>query len=399
MRTLSRRARRMGARVRQNPNGVYWACVLGIVVWACIRAAGVDASAPPVQLEPFLATIGLAALNLGVRNWASARRDHGGMATRVYYGLGWMFVTLDLVCIALGLRFSGGLHSAIWVVAFVVLAGETLLENRMEATITRSGACLALFLGTVPSPSQHPDWAAYVLEMFVRMGLLLSVSSVVRRLRERSEQVSVELANLKSELGLAEQRSSLSREVHDGVGNSLAAAVLSLELAARVRQKADPSDASITVLKDEAQALREAMQQVRDWTFFNRPWSTDVSLAAEAERLSRRTGLPIVTTGADLLSGLPEPMRLTVLRVAQEGLTNAAKHAQGATQATVMLTRDNKLLTLTLHDDGPGFDVAAQGTGIGLASMRERAEALGGDLQLESGNGAGTTIVLRLPLR
>jgi signal transduction histidine kinase len=231
------------------------------------------------------------------------------------------------------------------------------------------------------------------------MGLLLSVSSVVRRLRERSEQVSVELANLKSELGLAEQRSSLSREVHDGVGNSLAAAVLSLELAARVRQKADPSDESIAVLKDEAQALREAMQQVRDWTFFNRPWSTDVSLAAEAERLARRTGLPIVTTGADLLSGLPEPMRLTVLRVAQEGLTNAAKHAQGATQATVTLTRDNRLLTLTLHDDGPGFDVAVQGTGIGLASMRERAEALGGDLQLESGGGAGTTIVLRLPLR
>jgi signal transduction histidine kinase len=399
MRTLTGRARRLSARVRRNPNGVYWACVLGIIGWALLRNAGVDQQVPPVQIRPFLGVLALATANLAVRNWASARRDQGGIATRAYYSLGWFFVSMDLICIALGLRFSGGLQSAIWVVAFVVLAGETLLENRIEATITRSGACLALFLGTVPSPRQHPDWAAYALEMFVRMGLLLAVSSVVRRLRERSEQVSAELANLKAELGLAEQRSSLSREVHDGVGNSLAAAVLRLELAARVRGKADPSDPSIALLKDEAQALREAMQQVRDWTFFNRPWSTEVSLAAEAERLSRRTGLPIVATGAELLDGLPEPIRLTVLRVAQEGLTNAAKHALGATQATVTLTRDAKLLTLTIHDDGAGFSVEECGAGIGLASMRERAEGLGGELQLESVAGAGTSITLRLPLR
>ena len=399
MRTLTRRARRLSAQVRRNPNGIYWACVVGIVVWAVFRAYGIDTDAPPIQLQPFLGVLSLTAVNLAIRNWASARRDHGGIATRVYYGLGWLFVSMDLICIALGLRFSGGLHSAIWVVAFVVLAGETLLENRTEATITRSGACLALFLGTVPSPSTRPDWSAYVLEMFVRMGLLLSVSSVVRRLRERSEQVSVELANLKSELGLAEQRSSLSREIHDGVGNSLAAAVLHLELAARVREKADPADASIVVLKDEAQALREAMQQVRDWTFFNRPWSTEVSLAAEAERLSRRTGLPITTVGSELLNGLPEQIRLTVLRVAQEGLTNAAKHAATATHATATLTRASKTLTLTLHDDGPGFDVEAHGTGIGLATMRERAEGLGGELQIESEPGAGTKITLRLPLR
>ena len=401
MPVLSRRARRLSRHVRQNPNGVYWACVLGIVVWAFVRAAGVDTNAPPVQLKPFMAILVLTAINLGIRNGASARRDQGGIAARAYYGLGWLFVSLNLISIALGLRFSGGLDSAIWVVAFVVLAGETLLENRVEASITRSGACLALFLGTVPSPSTHPDWGAYALEMFVRMGLLLAVSSVVRRLRERSEQVSVELANLKSELWLAEQRSSLSREVHDGVGNSLAAAVVRLELAARVREKADPRDPSIALLKEEAQQLRDSMQQVRDWTFFNRPWSTEVSLEGEAERLSRRTGLPIETHGAELLAGLPEPVRLTILRVAQEGLTNAAKHATGATQATVTLTRDGKVLTMTLHDNGAGFDVAAEekGTGIGLSSMRERAEGLGGELLIESTPLTGTTITLRLPLR
>lgn len=399
MRPLTHSAHRLSARVRRNPNGIYWACVVGIVFWAFVRASGIDTKAPPLQLEPFLGVLALVMVNLAVRNWASARRDQQGIAARVYYSLGWFFVSIDLICIALGLRFSGGLQSAIWVVAFVVLAGETLLENRIEATITRSGACLALFLGTFPSPATHPNWPAYALEMFVRMGLLLAVSSVVRRLRERSEQVSAELANLKSELGLTEQRSSLSREVHDGVGNSLAAAVMRLELAARVREKADPTDPSIAILKDEAQTLREAMQQVRDWTFFNRPWSTEVSLAAEAERLSRRTGLPITATGSELLNGLPEPVRLSVLRVAQEGLTNAAKHATGATRASVTLTRDGKLLTLVIEDDGSGFDVAELGSGIGLTSMRERAEGQGGELTIESSPGQGTKVRLRLPLR
>jgi signal transduction histidine kinase len=109
--------------------------------------------------------------------------------------------------------------------------------------------------------------------------------------------------------------------------------------------------------------------------------------------------LPIVTSGAELLAGLPEPIRLTTLRVAQEALTNAAKHATGATLATVTLTRDGKVLTMTLHDNGEGFDTSESGSGIGLSSMRERAEGLGGELLIESTPSLGTTITLRLPLR
>lgn len=399
MRTLTRKAKRLTARVRGNPTGVYWACVTGIVLWAIVRASGVDQSSPRIQLGPFLGVLALAAVNLGIRNWASARRDKGGIAQRVYYSLGWLFVSMDLLCIAIGLRVSGGLQSAIWVVAFVVLAGETLLENRVEATITRSGACLALFLGTVPTPPATTDWPAYTLEMFVRMGLLLAVSSVVRRLRERSEAASMELSQTRSELVIAEQRASLAREIHDGVGNSLAAAVLRLELAARRREKLAPTDEGITILRDEAQVLREVMQQVRDWTFFNRPWSLEGALTSEIERLARRTGMPITVVGAELLDEVEEAIRLTVVRVVQEGLTNAAKHARDATHARVEIEQNSYELRVSVRDDGPGFDVATSGAGVGLASMRERAQGLSGDLTVESAPGAGTTIVLRLPLR
>lgn len=385
--------------VRRNPTGIYWACVIGTVVWALLRAQGVGASGPPIQLEAFLGVLALAAINLGLRNAVALRRNSGGIASTVYHKLGWLFVTIDLASIAAGLRFSGGLHSSIWVIAFVVLAGETLLENRVEATITRSGACLALFLGTIPTPPETIDWPAYLLEMFVRMGLLLAVSSVVRRLRERSEATRNELAQARAELAMAEQRTALAREIHDGVGNSLAASVLRLELTARKREKVATGDEGAAILRDEAQILREVMQQVRDWTFFNRPWSLDVSLTAEAERLSQRTGLPIVVTGAELLADLDEPLRLTLLRVAQEGLTNAAKHASGATLASVTVGRDQGQLWLTITDNGAGFDPEKAKPGVGLISMQERAQALHGELQLQTEEGKGTRILLRLPLQ
>jgi signal transduction histidine kinase len=306
----------------------------------------------------------------------------------------------------------GGLHSAIWVMMFVVLSGETLLENRMEATITRSAACVALFFGTVPTPPEVIPAPAFILEMFVRMGLLIAVSSVVRRLREKSDQARSEVAILRAELALSEQRGSLAREIHDGVGNSLAAAVLRLELAARLRQKAsagetDPewergarSDETTQTLKEEAEALRQAMNAVRDWTFHTRSWATDADVVAEIERLARRTGMQVDITGAALLDSVSEPLKMTVLRIVQEALTNAAKHARESSKETrvaIALSLEKNILTTQITDNGPGFDLQAVRTGVGLASMRERATGLGGELLIASTIGSGTQITLRLP--
>lgn len=386
------------------PDRIYWACVAGLLIWATLRWLGVDRGAPPIQFGPFLAVMGLAAANLGIRNVVSRRRHRGGMAAQLYRRLGWVFASIDFASIALGLRFTGGLESAIWVVSFVVIAGETVLESRREATITRAAACGAILLGTLPTDFAHTDAGAYFLEMFVRMGLVIAVSSVMRRLRERSEQVKAEVASLRSELALADQRGGLAREIHDGVGNSLAAAVLRLEMAARLRQKESPDDETIAVLKDEAQNLRQAMAAVRDWTFFTRPWPTDAGaspssvLVSEIERLSRRTGLPIRVEGAEALDGVPERARLALLRIAQEALTNAAKHATGATEATLRLERDGAALTMTVRDDGPGFDPDAVASGIGMSSMRERALGIGANLRVESAAGAGSCVSVRLRL-
>ena len=157
---------------------------------------------------------------------------------------------------------------------------------------------------------------------------------------------------------------------------------------------------------------------VRDWTFWTRPWSVrsanattgdDVlnagerlpseMLKDEIDRLSHRVSLPVHLTGADVLDTLgarAETLRLTLLRIAQEALTNAAKHATGAHQVWVSLARDSSSVSLEVRDDGPGFD--GPSSGIGIASMRERAQGAGGSLQVTTAPGDGVTVTARLPL-
>ena len=96
---------------------------------------------------------------------------------------------------------------------------------------------------------------------------------------------------------------------------------------------------------------------------------------------------------------LPAPQRLAALRITQEALTNTAKYAKEATGATVNLQRDeaSQSVLLTITDDGCGFDSGKAGAGLGLSSMRERAESLGGKLSIESAAGAGTRVRAALP--
>ena len=345
-------------------NVMYWLTVAGILVWGIFAASGAVPGVTKIQPGPFFTVVGLAAVNLFFRTLEYIRRQRVGQVRRSA-GYGGLFVTVDLILVILGLRYSGGIDSPLWVALFLVGLAETVLAPLNESRLIRYGTALALILGTMPYPAASAT-GAYFLEIGVRIGAFLAVQSVVRRLREGHDLQETENAALRAELALAQERSYLSREIHDGVGNSLAASVLRLEVAARVLDKRGGEDAETApLLRDEAQALREAMTAVRDWTFFARPWAMpegvvpSAVLTAEVERLSRRTHLPITIAGATELDALPPALCLTVVRIAQEALTNAAKHADGATKAEVRLTRDLDSLCLIIADDGAGFDPAA----------------------------------------
>ncbi len=370
---------------------IYWLCLAIIGTWVLLRFAGVDGPAR-VQAGWFLGVWVLATVNLGLRSLASLQR---GRDPRYGSRIGWIFTLADLLLVAAGLRLTGGLHSPLWIVLFVVVVAETILAPSVEARLIYGGAGLALILGTW-SPSLAP--VPYLFDIGTRLFFLVVVSLITQRLRQNAADKEAELANLRAELAAAGERSRLSRDIHDGVGNALAAAVLRLEVAARVTAKQPETVAS--VLTEEAQALREAMTAVRDWTFFTRPWSTDdrVSevLLRETARLTQRTDLPVTVEGAPVLDDLPEAARVAALRITQEALTNAAKYAQ-ATRAEVVVRREGRFVCLSIADKGCGFEAASLGGGIGMSSMRERAESLGGTLRVETAPGCGTTIIAHLP--
>jgi signal transduction histidine kinase len=139
----------------------------------------------------------------------------------------------------------------------------------------------------------------------------------------------------------------------------------------------------------------------------------DLGLVAALEWLSRqtaeRTGLDITVVAdaaarSTAASARPE-IGAALYRVAQESLRNAERHALGATRVNVAVTadavRDGAALRLDIEDDGPGFDVAAavaRRPGMGLTSMRERVELVGGELWVESAPGRGSRVIAIVPL-
>jgi len=131
----------------------------------------------------------------------------------------------------------------------------------------------------------------------------------------------------------------------------------------------------------------------------NDPLGLVPALREYLARCQQEYGLAIEFT-ADEGKRLPAPVETALFRIAQEALNNVAKHAQ-ARRVEVAMTRDRGGVTLCVADDGRGFDPEAPrpGTHLGLWSMGERVEQLGGRFEVESALGAGTTARVIIPLR
>lgn len=197
-----------------------------------------------------------------------------------------------------------------------------------------------------------------------------------------------------------EERHRLARDLHDSVTQSL----FSMSLLAQVLPAlwdVQPEEAKRSL--DELRRLsREALAEMRALLFQLRPVALEEEGLVEAlrrhiESLQRRDGpaLAFAATGAE--ERLPLTLEEALFRVASEAVSNALKHAQAKEIAVALDIRDGTA-TLTVRDDGRGFDLAKhqpQPGHLGLPGMRERVERIGGGLRIESAPGAGTTIAVR----
>jgi signal transduction histidine kinase len=184
------------------------------------------------------------------------------------------------------------------------------------------------------------------------------------------------------------ERKRLARELHDETGQALTSILLGLK---------PLEDALNGEARAKVGSLRElvvsTLQDVRRLAVELRPTALDdFGLAAALERLV--AGLR--EHGDERLA--PE-VETALYRIVQEALTNVVKHA-GARHVGVVLTRRDGAVVAMVEDDGRGFDTAsARAEGLGLVGMRERAALVGGTLQIESGEGGGTTVVAQVPQR
>ena len=189
-----------------------------------------------------------------------------------------------------------------------------------------------------------------------------------------------------------EERRRMRRDLHDGVGAALAGARLQLEGA---RDRVD-DPLTVGMLDAASSAVSEAVDDVRRLTEDLRPPALDeLGLAGSLTALASRVRTPAldVRTDADVPAGLPAAVEVAVHRIAAEALTNAARHS-GARTVDVRLRPDGPALLLEVADDGAGIRTARRGEG--LASMRQRAEELGGRLDVVTSE-RGTTVRAVLP--
>jgi signal transduction histidine kinase len=195
------------------------------------------------------------------------------------------------------------------------------------------------------------------------------------------------------------ERKRLARELHDETGQALTSILLGLA-AVESSKSAEEAHAAAGALRE---LVVDTLQNVRRLAVELRPSALDdFGLEPALRRLGetvREGGALDVQVETRLGSGrLPPEIETALYRIVQEALTNAVKHA-GANHVSIVVTRKATGVQVMIEDDGEGFDpVAVSIDGLGLLGMRERVELLDGSLEIDASPGAGTTLIVELPL-
>ena len=249
-----------------------------------------------------------------------------------------------------------------------------------------------------------------ILIAAVALGLLVAGVSTVRIARleretewqqRRTEKAEQELRLLSQQLVHAQEdeRKSLSRELHDEVGQKLTA--LRMDLGNLERLRGGPPERFETTLAETRRLAEETLRLVRDLALGLRPSMLDdlglgPALEWQAREFSRRSGVPVTVQLEGDLNAVSEAHRTCVYRVVQEALTNCARHAR-AREIRIGVHGYRDRLLVTVQDDGTGMEPDARGRGIGLIGMEERVREAGGTMELFSQPGKGTVVKVILP--
>ncbi len=195
------------------------------------------------------------------------------------------------------------------------------------------------------------------------------------------------------------ERKRVARELHDGISQQLSSTKYVFELA-HIQQRTNKENAKNTLEKG-IKCLANAIAEIRRISRDLRPGLLDdlglaPAIKALSKEFSERTGLNIQVTTTPIKELISDEAKTACFRIAQEALNNIAKHAQ-ATQVSIDLSTTTQCVSLTIKDDGIGFEKRKQrSNGIGLTNMRERVTHHGGKFKIMSDE-YGTTLIAKFP--
>ena len=304
------------------------------------------------------------------------------------------------------------LHPAYHILLFILFSQfYSLLPIRWAIPCSVVLTALIVGRGLIQEPGSVFAWVfAGIFSVIFGSFFGLWIDSIIKQSRERQRLIE-ELKTTRGELaaeerraGMLEERGRLAREIHDTLAQGFISIVTHLEAA---EEELPPGAKPVEHHMDRAKrAARDNLVEARRLVAALRPEILESSSLPEAlERISARwteeTGISAEVAITGDYEHLPQELQVTLLRVAQEALSNVRKHAE-AHQVTLTLSYLEDLVVLDIQDDGAGFspgtpDNGSEG-GFGLQAMQERVEQLGGRLLVESAPGEGTTLAVQVPL-
>ena len=268
-------------------------------------------------------------------------------------------------------------------------------------------------LNDMQSAMQRQVWMVFGVVLAISLAIgwiaLRHAARLERRLTEqhvREEQISADLQRLSARLVQAreDEQRRIARELHDEVGQALSAVKVQLAVAER---KVERMSGAVTLLAEAQASADDAIHSVRDLSRLLHPSALDdLGLVAALDSLvadfRRRHQIAIEFRHDGHDRRLQADSERAVYRIVQEALTNIARHAN-ATRGGVHLTVEAASLTITIDDDGVGFDVVdverpGKRRGLGLLSVRERVAGLGGTVRIDSATGRGSRVHVMLPV-
>ena len=304
-----------------------------------------------------------------------------------------------------------------------IITGDGSMESEYRATASDGSSASDPTLIRLPLTYQHQHVGTLLLARRAGEARFSSVDQKLLIDLARQASIAVHAARMTADVQRSrehtvtareEERRRLRRDLHDGLGPQLASQTLTLDAIAKM-MRTDPDQAE-ALLRSVREQTQQAVGAIRELVYGLRPPALDDvgldnAIRQVADRMPRVQGAPrIVVQTLDDVPALPAAVEVAAYRIAQEALTNVVKHAR-ATECQVRLCLDEpepdargtrtalrpRFFRLEIADNGVGI-AADRLPGVGLQSMRERAEELGGRVSIEHNTDRGTCICAMLPL-